>query len=288
VAVLTPTSDPSLLKPPLHDFTLEAGDLIAITVYGQASTLTPPVRIGGDGNVQLPLIGRIRLEGLTIDQAEDEIARRLSDAGMFVDPQVTVSMTETAARFVTVTGEMNMKIPITGPIGLLEALGAAGKFPNTASHLITIIRPGVATPILVDLGNDATRSARANITLLPRDVIIVSRVGVVYVLGAFRSQGAIPLQQNTPLTLLQLAALEGGIGYEGEYKDLRIIRTEGLERKLITVNWKRIRDGLDPDPVLAADDIVYEPTNLVKAAIKGGAINTIFSIVNFILYLRTY
>ena len=62
----------------------------------------------------------------------------------------------------------------------------------------------------IDLGTDPAKSALADIPIFPRDTIIVPRVGVVYLLGAFKTQGAIPLQQNSPMTLMKVAALTGG------------------------------------------------------------------------------
>ena len=142
-------------------------------------------------------------------------------------------------------------------------------------------------PIIVELGTDAAESARANIRILPRDTILISRVGVVYVVGAFKTQGAIPLVQTSPLTLMQAAALSGGPGYEGKYNDLRIIRTIGLERKLVRVDISKVMDGKAPDPILQADDIVFLPSSSLKAAIKSGGIGTIISAASiFIVALQ--
>jgi polysaccharide export outer membrane protein len=155
--------------------------------------------------------------------------------------------------------------------------------PPTASHVITILRPGVEKPIVVDLGTNPEKSAQADIAILPGDKILVSRVGVVYVLGAFKTQGAIPLQQNSPLTLMQVTALSGGVGFEGRYKDLRIVRSVGLTRTVVKLDIKKVLDGKAPDPVLQADDIVFLPSNDLKAAIKAGGINTVTSIASLLL-----
>jgi polysaccharide export outer membrane protein len=114
--------------------------------------------------------------------------------------------------------------------------------------------------------------------ILPHDLIVVSKVGVVYMVGAFARQGAIPLDQNTPLTLLQASALSGGVGFEGKFQDLRIIRTEGAKREVVKVDVKRVLHGKDPDPILQADDIVFLPTNNIKAALKGNGIQTLTSV----------
>src|SRR5215469_4114378 len=47
------------------------------------------VRVSGSGDVVLPLIGSARVAGLTVAQAEQVIAARLSEGGFFNNPQVT-------------------------------------------------------------------------------------------------------------------------------------------------------------------------------------------------------
>ena len=202
---------------------------------------------------------------------------------MFVNPQVTIQVTEAAVQFATVAGEMHGNIPIAGSRHLLDVLAAAGQMPQSASHIITVVRPGAEKPIVVDLGTDPTKSAQSDIAILPGDKIIVSRVGVVYILGAFKAQGAIPLQQNSPLTLMQATALSGGAGFEGKFKDLRIVRTQGLTRTVVKVDIKKVLNGSAPDPVLQADDVVFLPSDSVKAAIKGGGIGTLLGVIDVFL-----
>ena len=244
---------------------------------------SPPVRVSADGNIQLPLIGIVPVGGLTIERAENLIAQRLIDAGMYRNPQVSLQITEAASQFVTLSGEMHGIIPIAGERRLLDVISAAGGLPVTASHVITIQRPGLEKPIVVDLGTDPTRSANANVTVLPRDTILISRVGVVYMLGAFKAQTAIPLQQTTPLTLLQATALAGGANFEGKHSDLRIIRTTGLERKLVVVDLRDVQRGKAPDPLLQADDIVFLPTDALRGALKNGGLNTITGIASLLI-----
>ena len=161
--------------------------------------------------------------------------------------------------------------------------GGGGGLPPTASHIITINRYGAAEPIVIDLGTDPAKSALINIPIFPRDTIIVPRVGVVYLLGAFKTQGAIPMQQNAPLTLMKVAALSGGPGFEGRYNDLRIIRTTGTNRQVVRVDISKVINGKVPDPVLQAEDIIFLPTNPMKSAIKNGGVGTILGIVSILI-----
>jgi len=280
---VTPTTDPAVLYPASRDIILAQGDLLTVQLYG-TSDYAPVVRISLDGTVRLPLIGSLHVEGLTLHQAEHLIAERLTSAGMYRDPQVTIQLTEAPNQVVTLTGEMHGNIPVAGQKRLFDILSAAGGLPSTASHTITIDRPGVPQPIVVDLGTNPAKSASANIPVFPRDTIIVPRVGVVYLLGAFKTQGAIPMQQNSPLTLMQATALGGGDGFQGKLGDLRIIRTEGFDRKVVRIDLKKILKGEAPDPVLQADDIVLLPTNAMKAAIKNGGVATLIGIGSLLLY----
>jgi polysaccharide export outer membrane protein len=280
---VTPTTDPAILYPASRDVILEQGDLLTVQLYGMTD-YAPVVRVSLDGTVQLPLIGRLHVEGLTLHQVEHLIAERLTSAGMYRDPQVTIQLTEAPNQAVTLTGEMHGNVPVAGQKRLFDVLATAGGLPPTASHTITIDRPGIAQPIVIDLGTDPAKSASANIPVFPRDTIIVPRVGVVYLLGAFKVQGAIPIQQNSPLTLMQVTAMGGGAGYQGKLNDLRIIRTEGLNRKVVQININKVLDGKAPDPVLQADDIILLPTNAMKAAIKGGGAGVLLGIGTLLLY----
>ena len=280
--VPTPTTDPAILNPGARDLVIAPGDLMAVRLFG-VPDYTAPVRVSVDGTIQLPLIGLVPVTGLTVNRAEDVIAQRLIDAGMYKNPQVSVQVSEAASQFATVSGELHAIVPLTGERHLLDVLAQAGGLPITASHVLTVLRPGSAAPIIIDLGTDPSRSEANNIAILPRDTIIVSRVGVVYVVGAFHTQGFIPLQQTSPLTLIQVTALSGGVGFEGDFKDLRIIRTSGAERKEVKVNIKHILAGKDPDPVLQADDIVFLPSNALKAAIKSGGIGTLSNLASLLI-----
>lgn len=278
----TPTTDPAILLAGARDLQINPGDQLSVKIFGTPD-FASPVRVTIDGNIQLPFIGLVPVAGLTVNRAEDIISQRLANAGIYNNPQVTVTVTEAASQFVSVGGEMHAIVPVAGERRLLDVLAAAGNFPLTASRVITVVRPGVDKPIILDLGSDPTASAKNNIRILPGDAILVSRVGVVYMLGAFKVQGAIPLQQNSPLTLMQATALAQGAGFEGRFEDLRIVRTVGLERKVVTVNIKMVMLGKAPDPVLQADDIVFLPTNALKAAIKGGGVNTVASLADILL-----
>jgi polysaccharide export outer membrane protein len=296
---VTITTDQAILFPANRDVYLWHDDLITVHLFASPDYV-PTGRVGLDGTIQLPLIGSVKLEGLTVHQAQDLIAQKLVSAGMFRDPQVSIQIVESPNQTATVIGELKGIVAIIGERRLYDVLAAVGGggftststtvvvggggLPATASHIITINRPGVDQPITVDLGTDPAKSTLANIPIFPRDTIIVPKVGVVYLLGAFKTQGAIPLQQNSPMTLMKVAALTGGAGFEGKQGDLRIIRSVGTTRQVVKVDLKKVIEGKAPDPVLEAEDIIFLPTNSMKAAIKNGGIGTLLGIVSILLF----
>lgn len=281
---LVATTDPAILYPGPRDMHLDVGDLVQVHIFGSAD-YNPTLRVSLDGSIQVPLGGVIPVVGLTLHQAADAIAQRLVSAGMYRDPQVTLQVIESPNQVITVTGESHGVITTNGgQKHLFEVLAAAGGFPATASHTVTIERPGVDQPIVVDLGSDPAHSAQANIPVFPHDTIVVSRVGVVYLLGAFRNPGAIPLQQNTPLTLMQATALANGDLFEGKYDDLRIVRTFGLERRVVKVNISKVLNGTEPDPLLQPDDIVFLPTSAIKGALKNGGVGTLLGVISLLIF----
>lgn len=278
----TVTTDRTLLFPPARDPMLSPGDLISIHVFEQPD-YAPEVRLNADGSVLLPLIGSVDFSGTTISQAERIVEQRLMDAQIYRNPQVTITLVEGQNQVATVVGEVHQVVPIVGSRRLLDVLAVAGGLPATASHVITISRPGLAEPLIVDLGTDPLHSGLVNIPIFPGDTIIVSRIGVVYMLGAFKTPGTIPLTQYSPLTLMQATALSGGLNFSGKYDDVRLIRTDGDRRTVVKLDIQRVLHGKDPDPILQANDIVFIPDSTLKSSISNGSLGTLLGIVSLLI-----
>jgi polysaccharide export outer membrane protein len=277
---LTPTTDRAILYPGERDIVLTVGDMISIKLFSDGE-YNNSVRINNDGTVLLPLIGIIHLEGLTVTQAERLLEETLSTDGMYRNPQITLQITEGPNAVVTIVGEAHGVLPVVGSKRLLDVLSQAGGLPPTASHVITINRPGVPQPIVVDLGTDPMRSSLSDIPIFPGDTIVVSRIGIVYIFGAFGgSAGTVALNAYTPLTLTEATALSGGIKWEGRSNDLRIIRTVGDRRTVAVYNIRKVLDGKVPDPILQPNDIVYFPASQFKQLFTSNGFGTILGIAD--------
>jgi polysaccharide export outer membrane protein len=272
---------------PGEDFQLQPGDLLSVQVFLQPE-YQATVRVGLDGTAQLPFIGSVPLRGLSVHAAQTLIAERLRTGQYYRDPDVIVRVLDTVNGSVQITGEVHAVVPVANERNLRDVLLTAGGLPANASHTVKIVRPGLADPIVVNLGTDLASSTTADIPIHPHDIIQITRASVVYLLGAFKNQAAVPLDQASPLTLLQVAVLGGGIGFEGQYDDLRIIRTVGNDRTVVRVDIKKVRDGKAPDPVLQANDIVFLPPNSMKAALKNLGVGGILGLVSLLIAAHSY
>ena len=274
------TTDQSLLFPATPQTVLASGDMISIRLFSDPE-YNFSVRIGVDGSALLPLIGRVPLEGLTVGQAEQLIAQKLQSAGMYVNPQVILQITEGPTAIVTLAGEMHAVIPVVGSRTLFAVIAQGGGLPSSASRTVTILRPGLKEPITVDIGNDPLHSAAANVPVFPGDTVIVSRIGVVYVMGEFHTPGIVNMTNYGPLTLTQVSAVVGGPIFDAKYSELHIIRTVGDHRTVTTLNIKDVLYGKAPDPIMQPNDIVFLPPSAVKASISNGSLGSVLGVVSF-------
>ena len=265
---------------PGNPIVLHPGDLIGVSVYG-VPDYKQNVRIAGDGNAYLPLVGRVHLADMTVEQAQQTVAQKLVTGQMILNPDVLISIQESVVDVIGVMGEVNLPkaIPAFAPMSLLDALSASGGLKPDASHSISILRKGVDQPLLVDLSSNPANAINQNIPLYPGDRVIVPRTGVIYVVGAVQHSGAYPISPDTPMTLTQAVTLAGNTGFQAAPTDTRIIRTTGATRREIRINLSKVMDGKAADPILQSDDIVMVPTNMIKAAIKGGGVGIAIGLV---------
>ncbi len=282
------TTDPAILFPAAHDAVLRTGDALKVTLYGYAD-YSAVGRIDEEGYFILPLVEPVKLADQTTREATRTIAQQLEAAGMFRSPQVQLDVTESPKSTIVVVGETHGAVSgIGGSRRLFDVIAQAGGLAATTSHLVSIDRPGVPDAINVDLGTDPERSRFANVPVFPGDTISTSRIGNFYLLGAFKAQGAFPLTNTAPLTMMQMLAGSGGKLWEAKTEQIHLIRTVGTTRTVTIVDLKRVIEGKDPDPVIQADDIVFAPSNEFKAAIRSGGITTALGIALTLFAVTRY
>jgi polysaccharide export outer membrane protein len=240
--------------------TLGAGDLIEISVYN-VPELASKVRISNSGDVYLPLIDYVHVEGLTQEEAQSLIEKRLADGGFVRNPHVTIFIDEFTSQGVTILGEVGRPgiYPDIGDHKLYQVISQAGGFSQNASRKITILRRNQTDPIHVALPRNLGDDLSGNVDIMPGDTITVPRAPIIYVVGDVARPSGI-LADNGTMTVLQALALAGGANKTAKLGDARILRKgpngDVIENK---VGIKKMLEAKAPDVPLQADDILFVP-----------------------------
>jgi polysaccharide export outer membrane protein len=248
------------------------GDLIEVNVYDEAD-LHQTVRLNDLGDGTLSFIGSLHLAGLTTNQAESLIARKLKEGNYLLAPQVGVIIREYSTQGVSVLGEV--KTPgvygVVGGQSLLDVLAAAGGTTPLAGAEITIQRAGDASTLTVLLSKDAHQSLSSNVRLYPGDKVIVPRTGLVYVLGDVGRPGGFVMENDGKITLLQALAMAGGTTHTSSMNGSRLLR-KGLSGYTdIHVELNKMLKGQVGDVQLQTEDILYVPGSVIKSAFARAA-----------------
>ena len=294
-----PVIDISLLRsllvakrPPLMFHT---DDVLTVQIVGIVDYAVKQ-RVAEDGSIAFPLIGKTQVAGLTTEQLQASIAAALAAADMVHQAQVTITIDLRPNEVVAVLGDVVRPgiFPANGSLTLADYLSQASGFIESAggsqggssasSYVVTLLRPTLSAPVRVPLSPQAADAPWGRIPLFPGDQIRVSKIGVIYAVGAFRNQGNYQLKNLGRTTVIDLVALAGGVGFEADSGDTHIVRKSNGTDVVIALKLSRILKGKDPDVVLQADDILFVPTNQFKAAIKGGGPSIIVSLATAALY----
>ena len=282
---------------------LGPGDVIAIHALHVTEFPTEPVRLGEDGAIDLPMIGRLKAVGLTPMQLAAEIRKRL-DA--FVrEPEVSVDLVEVKSRPVSVMGAVKSPgvYQLNTQKGLLEVLAGAGGVEENAGSAIHVSRPRASGPIPVANSSESAdyysadigltelfqgRHPEANIAILPHDVITIPRARLVYVIGEVHKSGGFVLREREDISVLQAISLAEGLTVTAGSRNVRIIRPadDGKAKTELPVDVKSILAGKSPDVPLHPDDILFVPNSAAKNATFRGIESAIQMGTGFVIWHR--
>jgi len=245
---------------------LGPGDLIEVNVYN-VPELTSKVRVSNSGEIYLPLIDYVHVEGLTQEEAQTLIEKRYTDGGFVRNPHVTIFVDEASSQGVTVLGEVAKAgiYPDVADRKLYEVISEAGGFTNSASRKIAVIRRNQADPIRIDLPRNLADDLTGNIDIMPGDTITVPRAPIIYVVGDVGRPSGL-LVDNGSLTVLQALALAGGANRTAKMGGARIIRKTPTGMTETNVQLKKMLEAKAPDITLQGDDILFVPVSAGKLA----------------------
>ena len=259
-------SNPSDSPPP--DVVLGSGDLLAVSVAG-APEYHYDVRVSSSGNASLPMLGDIKIAGLSTHAAEGAVAEGLEEKGFFNDPQVSIFVKEYATAGISVLGEVQKPgiYPLPGKRTLLDAISAAGGVTPKSGKTVTIThRDAIDSPELVSLSRDDGQTM-TNMEVRPGDTIVVSKAGMVYVVGDVKEPTGI-VMDNPHLTVLEAIAMAHGTNPTAKLKAARLIHRANSSPQDTPIPLDKILSAKAPDLELHPDDVVFVPNSVAKAATR--------------------
>lgn len=249
------------------------GDELEITVYG-VPDLSEHIRVGPGGRISMPLIGSIRIAGLTSSEAEGAIENQLRENNIVNNPQVSVFVKEYTASGISVAGEVAKPgfYSAIGPHRLFDVLQEAGGPTEKASNKVVIGHRGQQEVTTLNLSKDPAQLATSNLELQPGDTVVVPKAGIVYALGEVTKPGGYVMNSTGGVTVLQLVAVAGGMTHLASAGKTRLLRktVSGFQEQQIDL--KKLLRGKIQDIAVSDEDILYVPTSGVKSALNASAL----------------
>ncbi len=230
------------------------------------------IRVSAGGDANVPMLGSVRVTGLTTTGLEREISRRLMAAGILRAPQVNVLVAEYRSHVVAVIGSVERPglYPVTRPGATLADLVWTAGGPNRESGRMVEFTPAGDTtssdrsPIHLDiqalLRQSSNGNGLPNPPVQPGDVINLPLAGSVLVDGWVEKPGAYPITRG--LTVSGAVAAAGGHSFPANQRraEVRRVLANGEDRSF-TVDLEAVTKGEAPDVPVTDGDVVRLPTS---------------------------
>ena len=252
-AATLPATLPATAPAPLPaaapaEYRIGSGDVIRITVF-QNPDLTMETRITEAGVINYPLLGNIRLGGLTVTAAEKLVADGLRNGNFIKQPQVSMVILQVRGNQASVLGLVNRpgRYPIeVADMRLSDLIATAGGVALGGADVVVVVgtRDGKPFRAEIDLPTLFAPGGRSkDMAILNGDTAWVDRQPVVYIYGEVQRPGAMRLERD--MTLLQVLATGGGLTPRGTERGIKVHRREadGSTRVIEGAMSERLREG---------------------------------------------
>jgi polysaccharide biosynthesis/export protein len=271
----TPTPANDAIRP---TYILGPNDQILIRAPEADELSDKPFRVDADGFVTLPLVGKTKVSGLTIQQFEQQLVQSLRK--FILQPQATVTVVQYRSEPVFFVGAFRNPgiYPLQGRRTLVEMLSAIGGLQPNASRRIKVMRRAESGEIplsntqrspdgkssTVEIGLGSLRenvNPEEDIELKPFDVITVDRAEMVYITGEVGRTGGFELGERDSISVAQAVTLAGGWQRSAKPKKARLLRPvlDTSRRSEIPLDLEKIFAGKDSDYPLLPNDVLYVP-----------------------------
>jgi polysaccharide export outer membrane protein len=246
-ASTTPTAAlPAPLDP---NYLLQPDDVIEVVVFREPDLTTSAI-VRKDGRFEMKLLGPVKVEGLSVDQATEAIRAGLAK-DYLVSPRVSLSIVSYARKKVNVLGEVRTpglySYPEHGTLMLSDAIAMAGGLLPTADSAHVTIRREVndkSQVTQVDASDDGNGQANTY-EIQPDDAITVAMLPKRHftVLGQINRPGDYDVADNRPIYLTDAIALAGGFTRLANPSHVLLKRSENGRETVVVVNARAMANS---------------------------------------------
>lgn len=274
---------------PSDPYRVGKGDLLSVIVFGHPDLTNPAGTtqsvessgrlVDSDGEIFMPFIGELRVEGQTVDEIRERIAEGLRS--VLNNPQVDVRVLNFRSQSVVVLGDLPRpcRVPIRDiPLTLVEALEQCqsllvqqpGQAPTPDVNAVQLIRGDMVEKIVI---SDRYREGRGPLYLRDGDRIVVDdRINRVFIVGEFVRQTAAPFSAGG-MNLADAMAAAGGLALDradagGIYVVRGLVDVSGgtvATSRSATPHVYHL-DARSVDALILADQFELMPRDVVYAA----------------------
>lgn len=233
-------------------YKLGAGDLVRVTVY-QNPDLSVEARITEGGTMSFPLLGAVRLGGLTVAAAEKRIADGLRDGNFVRQPQVSILVVQVRGNQASVLGQVNRpgQFPLeAAEVRLTDLIALAGGVAPTGADTVVVVGTRNGKPFRTEINLPTVFSqdrSPEDLVIQDGDTVWVDRAPIVYIYGEVQRPGAVRLERG--MTVMQGLAAGGGLTLRGTERGMRVHR-RGPDGKV-----QVIQPGMEE--ALKDGDVIY-------------------------------
>jgi polysaccharide biosynthesis/export protein len=237
---------------------LGPGDSVTMHVFGQPDMDTV-LGVADDGTIRVPLAGAIQVGGSSPETAARRVEKAFKDGGFFVDPHVTLTVTQSLSQRVSVLGEVKTpgRYPVDAKTTIIDLLAQAGGETEFASDTVYVLRTDPTGSVkrypvnvkgLVGAGpSTPTQLLRAG------DSVYVPRAAQFFILGEVQKPSMYKLEPN--LTVLQAISLAGGVTPKGSDRRVEIKRA-GKNGEQVVIKPKP-NDLVQPEDVIRVKESIF-------------------------------
>lgn len=260
------------------DYVIGAGDLLVISALDVSELEKVKMRVGAEGFMRLPLLGTVKVKGLTARQLEGELADLLGQKYLY-DPQVSVFIEEYRSQRIAVLGEVNKPgvYEVTERRTLTDMLAQAGGLNASADQVVYILRksasaatdPSISGELIkVDLEQLlAGLDPSMNMKVGSGDVVSVPKSGEFLLGGAVKKPGPYPIKGK--LTVDQAVYFGEALRDDADLTNIEVLRVNGSKNEVFNINLEQLKLEGKPALAIQKNDVVFVGTSGPKAVFFG-------------------